>query len=327
MQTAENSAPSRFSEPGSAKKGLIIRLVALLALAVAVFATNEGGWQPELARELAVSWAVLSICALGVGLSVISGWLDLSFPGILAISGAAGALALHYFPDNPPLAVAAGLLGGLLAGLFNGVLMARLRLHPVVLTLLTGQLFIALWQLAPNYEIAGSAEADGLNFALLPLAGLPLFPAAPILCGVIFVATAFILRRTVFGLRLHATGSNEDIARNCGVNTGAIKIAVCAICGLLYAVCAMFFADLATDSAALSTMTVTQYASIPAVLLAGCVIGGGRGNIWNILLSAGILQLLCALIVKRAGSAGNMEYLVLTAIALLSFLAQRRKAK
>ena len=325
MQTAENSAPSRFSEPGSAKKGIIIRLAVLLALALAVFATNKDGWQPQLARELAASWAILAICALGIGLSVISGWLDLSFPGILAISGAAGALALRYFPDNPALAVALGLLGGLLAGLINGVLMSRLRLHPIVLTLLTGQLFIALWQLAPDYEIAGSAEADGLNFALLPLAGLPPFPAAPILCGVIFVATAFVLRRTVFGLRLHATGSNEDVARNCGVNTGAIKVAVCAICGLLYAVCAMFFADLATGSADLSPMTLTQYASIPTVLLAGCIIGGGRGNVWNILLSAGILQLLCVLIAANSTDTARVSYFALTAIALLAFLAQRRK--
>ena len=276
-----------------ARYGTALALMVLLLFNLAV-TPNFATWQTLNVNLTQVSTIV--IVAVGMTLVIATGGIDLSVGSLMAISG---AIAPMIFLGNLveigwiPAAVAVAMLAAVAAttalGAFNGWLIARFRIQPIVATLV---LFIAgrgIAQVMTN----GNLQVFRLpEFQWIGL-GRPFgIPAQVILMVCIVALAAWVLARTSFGRQVLAIGGNERAARLSGIATGRIKIAVYAISGALAGVAGLVVIAINSASDANLVGMGMELDAIAAVAVGGTLLSGGRATIIGTLLGALIIQLV-----------------------------------
>ena len=227
---------------------------------------------------------LVAIGALGMTIIIVSGGIDLSAGSSIAFTSVVGALAIRSGFDVVPTVLVTVAAGGLV-GLVNGALIAGLRLVPFIITL--GTLCI----------VRGAAQRLGqnqtINFDPSPITGWmrtadPFGRALP--AGVwvtlgLAVATAVVLRQTVFGRHVFALGSNEATARLCGLPTARIKVAIYALAGCFFGLAGLFQVSrlgVGDPTAAVGL----ELDIIAAVIVGGASLNGGVGTILGSMIGA-----------------------------------------
>lgn len=207
-----------------------------LLLVIALFSllpeVRDRFLRPANFKSVATQSVIVALGALGMTFVIISGGIDLSAASNIALASVVVAYAVN--GGVPPLAaLAAGILCGGLIGFVNGGLITTLRLVPFIVTL--GMMGIARgvakW-MAGNQKIDAPLTWINDLMARSPKAGWLLLAPGVWLMIVFAVLMAFILRRTVFGRRVFAIGSNEATARLCGIRTRRMKILIYTLSGL-----------------------------------------------------------------------------------------------
>ena len=182
---------------------------------------------------------IVAIGALGMTMIIVSGGIDLSVGSGIAFTSVIGALLIQH-GSSVAMVVLATIAAGGAIGLVNGAAIAGLRVTPFIITL--GTLGVARgaakW-LADNQTV--NYEASPINGWMMTAHpfGYSL-PAGVWVAIVLAVATAVLLRRTVFGRHVFALGSNEATARLCGVPTTRLKILIYAAAGCFFGVAGLF---------------------------------------------------------------------------------------
>lgn len=250
--------------------------------------------QANILRQISVN-----VClSIGMTLVILSGGIDLSVGSVLALAGAvtAGLLKEGIEIDRYNVlveftlagAVLGGLAIGLLMGLFNGLMVTRLRIPPFVATLAVMSIargLTGLW--THGKPITGFGESFGVVGTGVWL-GIPM-PAwiAAALVGVFMVITL----RTRFGRGVYAVGGNERAARLSGLRVNRIKLAVYSIAGLLSAVAGLILTA-RVDSAQPVAGMGYELNSIAAVVIGGTSLSGGRGSVLGTVLGCLIIGVL-----------------------------------
>lgn len=271
--------------------------VVALALVLFVFALVSPNFYTR-ANWLATSLYMTGILTLAVGQSfaIISGGIDLSIGGIMAVSSMAGALVLVTLVGAgiPELAsiligIAVALAVGALVGLVNGVLITKLKLVPFIVTL--GMLGIARG--ATNLLNNGQ-EVSAIPLSLT-LAGSRIFggwlPALVLVCAVVTIVAGITLAKTRFGLRTYYIGSNREGARRAGINVDAHLMIVYAISGVVAAIAGMMMTA-RFGVAQTNTGEGSELASIAAVVIGGASLFGGSGSIFGTVIGATLMSVM-----------------------------------
>lgn len=237
---------------------VLVLLFAALTLASDSFLTERN--LANLARQV----AVYGIIAVGQLMVILAAGIDLSVGSILGLSGGVVAVLLV---DGwaIPLAIAGALLVGLAAGLLDGVLVAYAGLPAFIVTL--GMLGAGRGLVL---VITDANTIQPLPDAFSAIANSP-FAGVPNLLWIFALITAaviFLLRGTVFGRYVYATGSNAESARLAGVPVRAVRVAVFAVSGLLAGIGGV----LLTSRLAAGIPTSGEGYELDAI--AACVIGG-----------------------------------------------------
>lgn len=222
-----------------------------------------------------------------------------------------------------PVACVATLLLGLLAGFFNGVLVAWLKIPAIVATLGTLGLYrgiMLLW--------TGGKWIEGLPAELKQL-------SVPLLLGVsaigwltiILVAfMAWLLAKTAFGRSFYATGDNLQGARQLGVRTEAIRIVAFSLNGCMAALAGIMFAS-QIGFIPNQTGTGLEMKAIAACVLGGISLLGGSGAIIGAVLGAWFLtQIDSVLVLLRIPAWWNDFIAGLVLLAVLVFDGRLRCA-
>jgi simple sugar transport system permease protein len=243
----------------------------------------------------------LGLLALGIMLSMVSGngGIDLSGVALANLSGMVAALLLPMFisADNSPvlytavfcaITVALGLIGGLM----NGVIIARLKLTPILCTLGTSLLFTGIAVVLSNgasvrveYLDALSAIGNG-TFLEVPIS-LWIFVATVLLLG-------WLLKRTPFGLRLYLMGTNPKAAFYAGIPRDRMLILTYGMCGVLASLAGLISAT-HTSSAKWDYGNSYLLIAILIAVMGGVNPAGGHGRIVCVFLAATVLQFLSSL--------------------------------
>ena len=235
------------------------------------------------------------IVATGMTLVIATGGIDLSVGSVMAIAGALAPLIFlnPVLGTNVGLAVAVAIVAAILAatlcGLFNGWLVAQVRIQPIVATLV---LFIA-----------GRGIAQALTNSNLQVFNVPQFqwiglgrpfgvPVQVIVMIVLVLAAAWMLRRTRFGRSILATGGNERAAELSGVAVKLTKLAVYAISGFAAGIAGLVVIAINSASDANLVGLGMELDAIAAVAVGGTLLSGGRATIWGTLLGALTIQLV-----------------------------------
>ena len=222
--------------------------------------------------------------SVGMTMVIISGGIDLSVGSIAALVAVIGGSLLK-LGLMAPLAMAAMLGVGVLAGCANGAMICGFGLQPFIVTLATLSLFRALALIfTGGNPILGLP--DGFRDVFTSQIG---FVPVPVLVVAAIAGVAWVvLRSTPLGEYLLAVGGNEEAARVSGVPIVTTKIAAYAINGAVSAVAAMIL--IAWLGAADPTLgNLWELEAIAASAIGGASLMGGKGSIVGTVLGAVIL--------------------------------------
>ncbi|MBN9009069.1 MAG: ABC transporter permease, partial [Rhizobiales bacterium] len=224
----------------------------------------------------------LGFLSIGVGLALIAGEIDISVGSIYALAAVVAALLLKN-GYGVPVAFAGGLGVGLACGLVNGTVAQVINVSAVVVTLATLGVYRAITLVtAGGSPITGMPEAP-LFFDGFGQGGIAGISYITILFLVVAICAEIVLRKTAFGFRLLAVGSNPVAARLVGFRVERMRIALLALSGLLAAlsgVCSVAYLHTAGPTAGAGyELTV-----LAAAIIGGVQLSGGRGSIIGVLL-------------------------------------------
>ncbi len=207
---------------------------------------------------------ILILLAMGATLVMLTRNIDVSVGSITGMCAVLLGMLLNA-GYSLPVACVATLLLGLLAGFFNGVLVAWLKIPAIVATLGTLGLYrgiMLLW--------TGGKWIEGLPAELKQLSAPLLFGVSAIgwLTIILVAFIAWLLAKTAFGRSFYATGDNLQGARQLGVRTEAIRIVAFSLNGCMAALAGIVFAS---QIGFIPNQTGT---GLEMKAIAACVLGG-----------------------------------------------------
>ena len=234
----------------------------------------------------------IGFLAFGVTFVIITGGIDLSIGTVMMCSALIGGLAFNAW--GWPLWLALFLLPliGLLFGLGNGLLIAKLKLPPFIATLgtmLVSQGFGSILSRVQTqrYPTIGT-ENEWFKTVFFRVGQ---FPIGIVYLLVAFVIAAFLLNQTRFGRYTFAIGSNEEAARLSGIKVDKWKILAYATCGLFAGLAGIFYA--ATYTTVLpGSGSGNELDAIAGVVIGGTSMAGGVGTMVGTLIGVFIMATL-----------------------------------
>lgn len=237
--------------------------------------------------DITVNTSYVAIAALGMMLVIVIGQIDVSVGAILGICCTlTGMLSKQGAPTFMLFVVAIG--AGAFLGLINGLLVALLRIHSIVVTLGTLSIFRGLL----IYQTQG-IWISGLPDTLLQI-GRGRFlgiPVPVIIAIVVFVIAAWFLRSVPGGRSLFAVGSNREAARLSGINVPLVQVCAFVINGALVGLAALIFAG-RFGGIQSNTGQGFELIVITAVVVGGADIFGGAGTPLGTLLGALLISII-----------------------------------
>jgi galactofuranose transport system permease protein len=271
---------------------------------------------------------VATIVIVGVGMTLViaTGGIDLSVGSLMAIAGAIAPLiflgtAIHISEIH--LAVAVGMVVAVLAagafGWFNGWLITRFRIQPIIATLV---LFIAGRGIA---QVSTNGNLQPFKLAQFQWIGLGRWfgvPVQVVIMLVLVAAAAWALKRSLFGRQILAIGGNEKAARLAGIPVAAVKRWVYCISGLCSGVAGLVVIAINSSSDANLVGLGMELDAIAAVAVGGTLLSGGRATVTGTLIGALIIQLVRYTLLAN-GISDDVAKLVKAALIVVAVWLQR----
>jgi len=260
----------------------------VLVIAVIVFGIlNDRFLAPANLSLITQQVAVVGTLAVAQTLIILTAGIDLSVGAVMVLASMVMAQTATQNGVPAFLALLIGILVAVAAGLFNGLLVTKLRLPPFIVTLGTLNIFVALTLL---YS-AGSTVRGSDMPALLPSTGqtFDLFGGrvsfGVIIMLALYIVVAFILGKTAWGRHVYAVGDDKEAARLAGISVNRVLVSVYIAAGAILAVGAWIQIG-RSNAASPNAGADLNLDSITAVVIGGTSLFGGRGTIWGTLLGA-----------------------------------------
>ncbi len=261
-------------------------LLILIILFVTISVINTNFLSPEYLTAVVLKNIVeIGLMALPVTLIVITGGIDLSVGSILVLSAMTGGIAAVNFGSG--VGVLVTLLTGLSCGFINGVLVAKLKISPLVTTLATMYLYLGLARSFSGgdsiYAFPAATALGTTDLGMIPLQ-IPIY----IIFAIIFW---LVLSKSILGRKLYAIGLNENATRFSGIDTAKIKLLLYLASGLISALAALIwlgrFSSIKYDAGTSLNLKV-----VTIIVLGGTSILGGMGDIKGAILATLIIAVL-----------------------------------
>ena len=246
--------------------------------------------------------AFLTICSVGEALVIMSRGIDLSIPAVITLSSTV-VLGISAGRDANLLAA---IIGALLIGAVNGILISIFELNALIVTLAVGAMTsgATLWyrdalpaeaRVPPLMASSGDARLFGLNISVWVAAAL-------------IVILTIVLRKTPMGRRFCAAGANPRAAWVAGVNVSSHKLAAYIAAGLFYGIVGILLSAFIRNP----TLRVGEpylLAPIAAAVLGGTAISGGIGSMIAVSGAALFLTQLGQML-KMLGLSSALQYII-----------------
>lgn len=268
--------------------GTLFALLGTWILLVAILQfVSKGGFASLANFELiARQSAIVGMAAVGMTLIVISGAIDLSVGSVVAMVTVVAAKCIAGGID-PLLSAVIAVAAGCVIGLANGLLVTRLSVSPFIVTL--GSLLIVR---GAAKGLANEQKIDApLTWLTQLLAKLPshqkwmLLPIGVWMTVIVALLGGLLLRKTTFGRKIIAVGSNERATFYAGIDPKTVRLWVFSAAG----VCAGLAGLLQFSRLTVGDPTVAvglELDVIAAVVIGGASLSGGHGSITGSLIGA-----------------------------------------
>jgi ribose transport system permease protein len=309
--TAGRPRPALLRNPSRSASVWYVTVILFLVSAL----IEPGSVSTISIQSMLPLFGVLAVAAAGQTMVVMTRGLDLSTPGMISL---AGLTASKFSSDHGSLVL--GLLVtaivAIVVGLLNGVVVANLRVTPLVATLAIGSVLQGA-----SFAYSGGAPARApeavASFSVNRTLGVSNSCwVALVIVGVLAVLAA----RSVWGRQLAAVGANEHAARLSGLRVNRLLVSAYVASALCSAIAGVVLAGFVkTPNSDLGTTYLLP--SIAAVVIGGTRLGGGRGRVIGTVVAALFLSQLTALVLAL-GAPSATQYLVEAAILAVAVAAQ-----
>ena len=230
--------------------------------------------------------APVALLAIGMTLVIATGGIDLSVGAVMAIAGATAA-SMTVAGHSLPVVLLAALGAGVLAGLWNGILVALLKIQPFVATLILMVAGRGVAQLITSGQIV---TFDSPSLAWIGSGKLLLFPTPVIIALLTLVIFWVLVRKTALGMFIEAVGINIRAAKNAGVNTCIVVMLAYVLSGICAAIAGTIVAADIRGADANNAGLWLELDAILAVVIGGGSLMGGRFNLLLSVVGALIIQ-------------------------------------
>ncbi len=252
---------------------VLILILIIMSIASPVFLT------PTNLVNVIRQCVEIGIMAIGMTFLIVNGDMDLSIGSAFAVCAMIGGTLFKYELCPPTVAFLVMLLVGLGLGAVNGLLVTRVGIPAFIVTLGTMKIYRSLaYAISGGTSVSVFPESATGSWVWSFGAKINGVPVQIFIMVAMFVIAHILLRKTVYGNRVYATGGNERAARLSGINTKNTRFYAFLIQGLCCAVAAVI------SLAYLNSVTTTsgegrEMDCIAAVILGGAALSGGRGTI------------------------------------------------
>lgn len=308
---------------------LLVLLLLNVAVTPSFFAVRvQDGRLYGSVVDILHNGAPLALVALGMTLVIATRGIDLSVGTIVAISGAVTCTWIASSPD--PASPAAALTGiGLALGLavalgaWNGFLVARLGIQPIIATLVLMTAGRGLAQLVTDGQII---TVNNPFFSGISGSALFTVPLTVVMAAAVYALVALVTRRTALGTLVEAVGINPEASRLAGVRSRSLVWTVYVFAALCAAVAGLMISSNVNAADANNAGLWLELDAILAVVIGGTSLAGGRYSIAGTLLGALTIQTLTTTIYS-VGIPPEVSLVFKAVVVILVFLAQAPKVR
>jgi len=307
-------------------------LTALLAIVILAAVTSpvaadgsriflQAGNLTDILRQV----SLIGIISLGMTFVILTGGIDLSVGSVLALASAMVAVALtRLWPGTSASlhilsAVVLAVLVGGVAGAINGLVVARLRVQPFIVTLaaMIGVRGLAKWFTGNENIDIGFGQDVAAQFANIFREKTVVIGSYVVGAGVSWI----LLSQTVFGRHVRAIGDNPTAAVYAGLPIARTQITVYALSGLLAGIAGVLYAA-ENHQGNPNAGVAYELDAIAAVVIGGTRLSGGRGTISGTIIGTLIMGVLTNLL-RLTSVDSNVEMMIKAVIIILAVSVQR----
>ena len=230
---------------------------------------------------------MLSIMAVGMTFALAAGEIDLSAGSVIALSGCVTAMALREF--NLVIALLIGIGAGIIVGVFNGFIVAKLRIPSFLVTLASMGIIGGLTRWITSLKSIGISNLTYIYF--FGSGNVGPIPVLFIWTLIILIIGVLLLNKTSYGKRLLATGGNEKAAFFTGIKTRWVKMSALIISATSAAFAGMLYVG-RLQGARYSIGEDLILSVIAAAVLGGTSLFGGKATVLGSLIGAIVIGII-----------------------------------
>jgi ribose transport system permease protein len=299
---------------------ILIVLLIIAALSSPAFLTGTN------ITNLLLQMSIIGVVVMAELIIVLTGGIDISVGSVLGLAAVLCAGLFGGFSVWFALLVAL-VIGGII-GVVNGWLVSFRGLEPFIVTL--GMLALArglVYAYGQGIPITPEAADTFAQIGQTTVVGIPVLTLIWI---VVVLLIAFLLRRTVWGRRVYAIGSNKEAARSSGIPVRATLWSVYILGGLLVGLGGWMFVCRFGSATALAG-NLMELEAIAAVVIGGAALSGGRGTVFGAVIGTIIFQVIANLLSLLNVSTFLQDAfrgaLILVAVTLATVQFARRRSR
>lgn len=306
--------------------GNILRLLAIFVIILAVSGITKGTSFLNVGnlQSMAKTLTEYGLMAVGCGITMISGGIDLSTVYIANLCGILAGLTMNESSSSIVVAIIVALVVGALCGIFNGFLVSVLKIPAMLATLGTYQLYMGIAVVASKGSTVSGVTSFS-SFAYMTVAGIPM----PFIIFVLMIIViSFIMGKTKFGKRVHLVGTNEKASKFAGINTVSVLIRAYMLSGIVSAVAGLLSLSRINSAKADFGSSYTMQTILISVL-GGINPDGGFGSIPGVAIAVLILQMLSSYLNMFPNISNYYRDLIwgvaLIAVLIMNFTIEKRR--
>ena len=260
--------------------------------------------------------SMIGLIAVAMTMVVLTGGIDLSVGAVCSMISVISAYLS--ITENPFIILVVPLLIGTLFGFFNGFVIAKMHVAPIISSLgfqLIARGISLVMTSGETMHISGTPKNWLPKIAKIAVGPLPLIFLIFLIFALIFI---YILKFRKFGRQIYAVGGNEDAAQMMGIRVDRIKIAVYTISGFASALAGLILVSRAGTGQPVAC-NGWEMDAIASVAIGGTSLAGGFGKIETTIYGVFILAIIGNMI-NLQGNINSWWQQIITGLLLIIVL-------
>jgi len=238
--------------------------------------------------------APLMLVSIGMTLVIATKGIDLSVGSIVAIAGALSCLIISRGNDQNTLSLVLSAMGmalllSLFLGLWNGLLVAKAGIQPIIATLILMVAGRGIAQLITSGQII---TVNSPKYAFIGTGALAALPVSVFVVALMLAIALLLTRKSAMGLFIEAVGCNPEASRLSGIRSVMVLMLVYVFCGLCAGIAGLLVSSNVSSADGNNAGLWYELDAILAVVIGGTSLNGGRFYLIGTIIGALIIQTL-----------------------------------